>query len=63
MLLRSGWTVKRLAKEANVNASALSRYLGMKEHGQTITEKIIPFVYGERIPTPAASDPESPPDS
>ncbi len=50
MLKMSGKTQKWLAKEAGVNLSSLSRYLGMKEPGNTILEKIFPFVYGDKKP-------------
>ncbi len=50
MLKESGKTQKWLAKEAGINLSALSRYLGMKEPGNTITDKLFPFVYGEKRP-------------
>jgi len=51
MLKATGWTLSRLAKEAGVNASALSRYLGMKNPGQTIADKIYPFVATPRYPS------------
>lgn len=51
MLKESGWSQKRLAEQANINASALSRYLNKKDD-DTIAGKCAPFVYGNKRPEP-----------
>lgn len=66
MLKEAKWSVKRLAEEAQVNPSALSRFLGRE--GQSIAEKIYPFIAGDKcplnlrpdLPTPAIGQAELP---
>ena len=57
MLKESGWSQKELAKQAQVNASALSRYLN-KQEDETIAGKCAPFVYGDRRPLPKDTPPD-----
>ena len=48
MLAESGWTQKRLAQEAGINASALSKF--MSREGESIPERVFPFVFGDKRP-------------
>ena len=58
MLAESGWSQERLAKEADLNPSALSKFLGRAE-GKAIAERVWPFIYGDKRP-PAKTPPPSP---
>ena len=51
MLKEAGWTHRHFAKELGVNENALCRYLNRKKPSRSITEKIIPYVYGELRPS------------
>ena len=56
LLRESGWSQGRLAQEAGINESALSKFLGRKE-GDSIAERLWPFVYGDKRPTPKQDSP------
>ena len=49
MLRESGWSQDRLAREAELNPSALSKFMG-REEGKAIAERLWPFVYGDKRP-------------
>ena len=49
MLAEAGWSQERLAREAELNPSALSKFMGRGD-GKSIAERVWPFVYGHKRP-------------
>lgn len=60
MLSESGWSQGRLAKEAGLNLSALSKFLGRRDQGRAIAERVWPFIYGDKRPPIKTSPPAEP---
>lgn len=60
MLKESGWSQGRLAREAELNPSALSKFMG-RDEGKAIAERLWPYIYGDKRP-PAKHPADTPPE-
>ena len=54
MLVESGWTQQKLAKETGIHPTNLCDYLRGKRK-PSIAEKLLPFIYGDKRPPAKAS--------
>ena len=50
MLADSGWSTSQLAREAEINPSALFRFLSKNKPGKSIADRLWPYVYGDKRP-------------
>lgn len=59
MLKETGWTVTMLSKYAQVSLSGLQKLLA-KEESNSIYDKLIPFIYGDKRPPKLPELPPAP---